>query len=63
MSNSNKLPLGIALLAALVVAGSTFAQQEAQSMSVQLTPSRGSGVSGDATFQDVEGGVQPGTAG
>jgi hypothetical protein len=50
--------LGIALFAAVVGAGSTFAQQEAQSMSVQLTPSRGSGVSGDATFQDVEGGVE-----
>ena len=50
--------LGIALFAAVVGAGSTFAQQEAQSMSVQLTPSRGSGVSGNATFQDVEGGVE-----
>ena len=27
-------------------------------MSVQLTPSRDSGVSGNATFQDVEGGVE-----
>jgi hypothetical protein len=27
-------------------------------MSVQLTPSRGSGVSGTATFQEVEGGVE-----
>jgi hypothetical protein len=50
--------LGIALLAAVVVGGSTFAQEEAQGMSVQLTPSRGSGVSGTATFQDVEGGVE-----
>jgi hypothetical protein len=50
--------LGIALLAAVVLGGSTFAQQEAQGMSVQLTPSRGSGVSGTATFQDVEGGVE-----
>jgi Cu/Zn superoxide dismutase len=44
-------------LAALVVEGSTLAQ-EAQGTSVQLTPSRGSGVSGNATFEDVEGGVE-----
>jgi hypothetical protein len=49
--------LGIAVLAAVVVGGSTFAQ-EAQGMSVQLTPSRGSGVSGTATLEDVKGGVQ-----
>jgi hypothetical protein len=49
--------LGIALLAAVVGAGSTFAQEE-QGVSVQLTPSRGSGVSGTATFQDVEEGVE-----
>ena len=49
--------LGIALLAAVVVAGSTFAQ-EAQGMSVQLTPSRGSGVSGVATFTKAENGVE-----
>jgi hypothetical protein len=49
--------LGIALLAALVVEGSTFAQ-EAQGMSVQLTPSRGSGVSGVATFSNAENGVE-----
>jgi hypothetical protein len=49
--------LGIALLAALVVEGSTFAQ-EAQGMSVQLTPSRGSGVSGVATFSKAENGVE-----
>ena len=49
--------LGIALSAAVVGAGSTSAQ-EAQGMSVQLTPSRDSGVSGNATFQDVEGGVE-----
>jgi hypothetical protein len=51
--------LGIALLAAVVGAGSTFAQEEEeQGVSVQLTPSRGSGVSGTATFQDVEEGVE-----
>jgi hypothetical protein len=49
--------LGIALLAAVVVGGSTFAQEE-QGVSVQLTPSRDSGVSGTATLEDVEGGVQ-----
>ncbi|HVD45314.1 MAG TPA: CHRD domain-containing protein, partial [Rubrobacter sp.] len=32
--------------------------QEAQGMSVQLTPSRNSGVSGTATLQDVKGGVE-----
>jgi len=44
-------------LAALVVEGSTFAQA-AQGMSVQLTPSRGSGVSGVATFSNAENGVE-----
>jgi len=44
-------------LAAVVVGGSTFAQEE-QGVSVQLTPSRDSGVSGTATLEDVEGGVQ-----
>jgi hypothetical protein len=50
--------LGIALLAAVVVGGSTFAHEEEQGVSVQLTPSRGSGVSGTATLQGVKGGVQ-----
>jgi Cu/Zn superoxide dismutase len=50
--------LGIALLAAVIVGGSTFAQEEAQGMSVQLTQSRDSGVSGTATLEDVEGGVE-----
>jgi hypothetical protein len=49
--------LGIALLAAVVGVGSTSAQ-EAQGVSVQLTPSRGSGVSGTATLEDVEEGVK-----
>jgi hypothetical protein len=49
--------LGIALLAAVVVGGSASAK-EAQGMSVQLTPSRGSGVSGTATLKDVKGGVE-----
>jgi Cu/Zn superoxide dismutase len=51
------LALGIALLAAVVVGGSAFAK-EAQGISVQLTPSRGSGVSGTATLKDVKGGVE-----
>jgi len=50
--------LGIAVLAAVVVGGSTFAQEEAQGVSVRLTQSRDSGVSGTATLQDVEGGVK-----
>src|SRR5215210_1637209 len=49
--------LGIALLAAVVVGGSTSAQEE-QGVSVQLTPSRGSGVSGTATLEDVKEGVK-----
>ena len=49
--------LGIALLVALVLEGNAFAQGE-QSAQVQLTQSRGSGVSGTAVFKDVEGGVQ-----
>jgi len=44
-------------LAAVVVGGSAFAK-EAQGISVQLTPSRGSGVSGTATLKDVKGGVE-----
>ena len=50
--------LGIAVLAAVVVGGSTFAQEEAQGVSVRLIQSRDSGVSGTATLQDVEGGVK-----
>ena len=49
--------LGIALLAALVVGRSAFAH-EAHGMSVQLTPSRDSGVSGTATLEDVKDGVK-----
>lgn len=50
--------LGFALLATLVVEGRAFTQEEAQGMSVQLTPSRDSGVSGTATFEDVKGGME-----
>ena len=47
------------LLAALVLALSASAEaQEDQTMEVSLTQSRDSGVSGNATFQDVEGGVE-----
>jgi hypothetical protein len=49
--------LSIAFFAALVAEGSAFAQGT-QGMSVQLTPSRGSGVSGTATLKDVKGGVE-----
>jgi Cu/Zn superoxide dismutase len=49
--------LGIALLVALVLEGSAFAQG-GQSAEVQLTQSRDSGVSGTAVLEDVEGGVQ-----
>ena len=51
------IALSIALLAAVVGAGSTFAQEEL-GVSVQLTPSRDSGVSGTTTLKDVKGGVQ-----
>ena len=47
------------LLAALVLALSASAEaQEDQTMEVSLTQSRDSGVSGNATFQEVEGGVE-----
>ena len=47
------------LLAALVLALSASAgAQEDQTMEVSLTQSRDSGVSGTATFEDVEGGVE-----
>ena len=47
------------LLAALVLALSASAEaQEDQTMEVSLTQSRDSGVSGTATLEDVEGGVE-----
>ncbi len=49
--------LAMALLATLALATSAGAQ-ERQSMQVQLTQSRDSGVSGTATLKDVDGGVQ-----
>jgi hypothetical protein len=49
--------LALALLAALALAASAGAQEQ-QSAQVQLTQSRDSGVSGTATLEDVEGGVE-----
>jgi len=49
--------LGVALLASLTLGGSAFAQ-EADTMKLQLTPSRDSGVSGTATITDAEGGLR-----
>jgi hypothetical protein len=51
--------LAITMFAVLALALSTSAEaQEDQIMEVSLTQSRDSGVSGNATFQDVEGGVE-----
>jgi Cu/Zn superoxide dismutase len=47
--------ISLTLLASVVVAGNALAQG---AKSVQLTPSRDSGVSGTATLTDVEGGVR-----
>jgi hypothetical protein len=49
--------LGIGLLAALALGGSALAQG-AKSVTLQLTPSRDSGVTGTATLTNVEGGVE-----
>ena len=49
--------LGVSLLASLTLGGSAFAQ-EADTMELQLTPSRASGVSGTATITEVGGGVR-----
>ena len=50
--------VGMALFAALVAGGGSAFAHEEQSMSVHLTPSRGSGVSGTATLRDVKDGVE-----
>jgi LPXTG-motif cell wall-anchored protein len=51
--------LAITMFAALALALSASAEaQEDQTMEVSLTQSRDSGVSGTATFEDVEGGVE-----
>jgi hypothetical protein len=49
--------LGIALLASVILGGAALAQ-EPQGVTLQLTPSRDSGVSGTAVLADVEGGVR-----
>ena len=49
--------LGVALLASLALGGSALAQ-ETESVNLQLTPSRDSGVSGTTTLTNVEGGVE-----
>ena len=51
------IAFGVALLASLILGGGAFAQ-EADTMNLQLTPSRASGVSGTATITDVGGGVR-----
>jgi len=48
---------GVALLASLTLGGSVVAQ-EAETMNLQLTPSRDSGVSGTATITDAGEGVR-----
>jgi LPXTG-motif cell wall-anchored protein len=51
--------LAITMFGVLVLAFSASAEaQEDQTMEVNLTESRDSGVSGTATFEDVEGGVE-----
>jgi Cu/Zn superoxide dismutase len=51
--------LAITMFGALVlVLSASVEAQEDQTMEVNLTESRDSGVSGNATFQDVEGGVE-----
>src|SRR3712207_3901163 len=49
--------LGVALLTSVLL-GSGVLAQESQGVTLQLTPSRDSGVSGTATLADVEGGVR-----
>src|SRR5215208_77968 len=51
------IAFGVALLASLTLGGSVVAQ-EAKTMTLQLTPSRASGVSGTATITEVGGGVR-----
>jgi hypothetical protein len=49
--------LGLALLILLALGGSALAQ-EMEGAKLQLTPSRGSGVTGTATLANVKGGVR-----
>jgi Cu/Zn superoxide dismutase len=51
------IAFGVALLASLTLGGSVAAQ-EAKTMKLHLTPSRGSGVSGTATITEVGGGLR-----
>jgi Cu/Zn superoxide dismutase len=48
---------GATLLASLLLAGSAMAEED-KSVQLQLTPSRGSGVTGTAILTDVEDGVK-----
>ncbi len=50
------IALGAALLASLTLGGTALAQ-DTESVQLQLTPSRDSGVSGTAVLTDVQGGV------
>lgn len=53
-----RLLTGVALSTAILVALTFPAMAVAQEQQVELTPSRDSGVSGTATFEDVEDGVK-----
>ena len=50
--------LSAALLVALALGSAAPAQEEAGPVTLELTPSRDSGVSGSAALRDVEGGVE-----
>jgi Cu/Zn superoxide dismutase len=50
--------LGVALLASVALGGGSALAQGTESMELQLTPSRDSGVSGTAILTDAEGGVR-----
>ena len=56
MKRFTGVTVGTILLIALAIGTSAEAQE--QSKEVDLTPSRNSGVSGTATFQDTDGGVE-----
>ena len=52
------LIVATALLVALSLGNGVAAQEESETKKFELTPSRGSGVSGTASLKDVEGGVE-----
>ena len=52
------LVVGTALLVALALGNGVAAQEGPETKSFELTPSRGSGVSGTASLRDIEGGVE-----